>query len=451
MTRIVRGAWFPALLGAGLLLWAAGAWAQAARDVKCDKCVQAGDIANGAVVKRAIKKGAVVRNRIAKGAVNSAKLADDAVSSAKLADGAVDGARLAVGAVSGIKIAPGAVGGAALADGAVGAADLAAASVSATALADGAVGSGKLADSAIAGTELPTAVVSSAAILDGAVTNGKLAPQAITPAKLAPGVEAVELLTTVVVSPVGPASTDNCTALMSALAAITDASASKRYTIKLEPGIYNCGATPLVMKQFVDIEGSGETTTVITGNPTGIGVVNGNDFSELRFVTVEHTGGGGFATAINTFCCGNMAAAFKMNHVTAMIQGSSDAQAIHARGTAVLRNVTATATSTASPTSSPAAVGIFTSGPTTVVQFENVTAVAGGPAGDETALFNQGPSTVTARNSVLSALEAIVIGGTANLIATQLDGTILDAGTENCVGAYDGSFAELDNSCLPIP
>ena len=61
---------------------------------------------------------------------------------------------------------------------------------------------------------------------------------------------------TVVVSPVGT-SAENGQALLNALAGIT-ASAADPYLLKLEPGVYDLGASPLTMKQYVDVEGSGE-------------------------------------------------------------------------------------------------------------------------------------------------------------------------------------------------
>jgi hypothetical protein len=106
---------------------------------------------------------------------------------------------------------------------------------------------------------------------------------------------------TVVVSPVGT-DTQNGTALLNALASITDASAAKPYLLKIEPGVYDLGSSgSLEMKEHVDIEGSGELTTVITSSVTQgpgsdtacpIGTVAGANDTELRFLTVRNTGTG---------------------------------------------------------------------------------------------------------------------------------------------------------------
>jgi len=63
----------------------------------------------------------------------------------------------------------------------------------------------------------------------------------------------------------GGSATANGTALRSALAGISAASSSNPYMIKVEPGVYDLGATPLQMKPNVDIEGSGIDATTLTG------------------------------------------------------------------------------------------------------------------------------------------------------------------------------------------
>jgi hypothetical protein len=99
---------------------------------------------------------------------------------------------------------------------------------------------------------------------------------------------------TVLVKPVGSAAA-NGAALLAALAGIASPSAANPWLLKIEPGVYNVGAPgSLVMRPFVDIEGSGETVTKITGPGDGsntVGTVQAVNNSELRFLTVENTGG----------------------------------------------------------------------------------------------------------------------------------------------------------------
>ncbi len=105
---------------------------------------------------------------------------------------------------------------------------------------------------------------------------------------------------TVIVSP-GTTATESGANLIAAIAKITDASAAKRYLIKIEPGIYNVGTGSVIMKDYVDIEGSGENVTRIQGAPDArynLGVLNGASNTSLRLLTVEHKGGIEHATAI---------------------------------------------------------------------------------------------------------------------------------------------------------
>jgi hypothetical protein len=70
--------------------------------------------------------------------------------------------------------------------------------------------------------------------------------------------------------------------------------------MKIMPGEYDIGANTLILPDYVDMEGSGEKTTRIKGNINALaGVVAVvTDNTEIRFLTVEHTGGGAYAHAI---------------------------------------------------------------------------------------------------------------------------------------------------------
>jgi hypothetical protein len=76
------------------------------------------------------------------------------------------------------------------------------------------------------------------------------------------------------------------------------------------------------MKSYVDIEGSGENATTIQGNVNGAaaGVVNGTSYAELRFLTVQHYGGGANAKAVYI-----QNASPKITHVTVTAYGGSAA------------------------------------------------------------------------------------------------------------------------------
>lgn len=99
---------------------------------------------------------------------------------------------------------------------------------------------------------------------------------------------------TVLVSPVPGDVVASGTALLNALASITDNAADNRYLIKLEPGIYDVQNGSVQMKPWVDIEGSGEIQSCIQGIGNGPGditrgIVMGADNAELRLVSVTAT------------------------------------------------------------------------------------------------------------------------------------------------------------------
>jgi len=128
----------------------------------------------------------------------------------------------------------------------------------------------------------------------------------------------------IIIMEAGASDADNGTALRNTLEGLTGDS-SNRYVIRLGPGTYDVGTTNLAMKDYVDIEGSGENVTVITGNPDGPATVTafGVSNAELRFLTVRNTGGGNAAVAIGTGSGG-----VKITHVYAEASGSANNHAI---------------------------------------------------------------------------------------------------------------------------
>ncbi|HEX4962450.1 MAG TPA: hypothetical protein VF173_16565 [Thermoanaerobaculia bacterium] len=94
---------------------------------------------------------------------------------------------------------------------------------------------------------------------------------------------------TVLVSPTPGNPAASGTTLRNALAAIPSPSSMDRWLVKIEPGIYDIGTTPLPMRSWVDIEGSGIGVTTIHGSvdSSSDGTINGADNAELRFLTVE--------------------------------------------------------------------------------------------------------------------------------------------------------------------
>lgn len=108
------------------------------------------------------------------------------------------------------------------------------------------------------------------------------------------------------------------TTITGALNSIADASDANRYLVRVMPGVYSERVT---MKQYVDIEGAGELTTRITFTGSAsleTGTLVGADNAELRFLTVENTGGNNYAIAIF-----NNSASPRLTHVTARASGGN--------------------------------------------------------------------------------------------------------------------------------
>ncbi len=113
--------------------------------------------------------------------------------------------------------------------------------------------------------------------------------------------------------------------LSAALATITDNSASNPYLVRIAPGTYT-ETGPIELKDFVDIEGSGQAVTTLTcacgGNsiPSGF-ITAGNINAEIRHLTIHNTGGNNWAAAISTD--GVTDGSFSILHVTATTTGAS--------------------------------------------------------------------------------------------------------------------------------
>jgi len=105
--------------------------------------------------------------------------------------------------------------------------------------------------------------------------------------------------------------------IQDAIDSIGDADSDRHYLIRVMPGIYS---EQVKMQQYVDIECAGELVTKITStgfDDSTTGTVIGADDAELRFCTVENTGGAAWAIAIH-----NDGVSPRLTHVTALASGS---------------------------------------------------------------------------------------------------------------------------------
>ena len=276
---------------------------------------------------------------------------------------------------------------------------------------------------------------------------------------------------TVVVSP-GSTDTESGTALLTAIEAITDASSTNRYLILIEPGVYDIGTETFAMKSYVDVQGSGENVTKITGSVSNIppaakvGVVAGADNAELRFVTVENTG-----TSTSVVAILNSGASPTLTFVTASATGGYYRYGVSNNASAaVLRNVTVVIDHPASSgvaigveneggsdivmegvtiglTGNVSKLGVDLSGSTTQMRNLSVTVSTGGYA--TVALQNDG-STVYVEHSILSGPNWIWNNSMTYVANSRIEGGVrFNSHTIKCAGVYDGAFTCYATSCPP--
>jgi hypothetical protein len=182
---------------------------------------------------------------------------------------------------------------------------------------------------------------------------------AVTGSLTATGVSArpVNLDRTVHVSPVAGNPVASGNRLWNALADITTAAADNPWLIKIEPGTFDLDGRSLVLKPYVDIEGSGRETTIIFSTVETVGTIQGADFVELRELTVRNH------AAVRALALANRSVFFRAARVACWARGASEsATAIFnsvAGGGGVFEDVSAVAHVTEVATGISASSGVF--------------------------------------------------------------------------------------------
>lgn len=206
------------------------------------------------------------------------------------------------------------------------------------------------------------------------------------------------------------------TSLRSAYNSITDNSATNRYLVKIMPGIYSVNQF-VINKSYVDIEGSGENVTVISGDGVmfGVLVLDAGDNKEIRSLTVKND---------YVYFTGDMCAVFTMSN-----------------GSTKLSNVTVEVTDS-SPGGLSGVYGIEDYSSASL-ELDNVT-------------INLSPNLTKAihsqygheiiRNSTINGdVYATGTGSTFRIANSLLKGTISTNGTAKIVSSFDGDFNFIAN------
>jgi hypothetical protein len=271
---------------------------------------------------------------------------------------------------------------------------------------------------------------------------------------------------TVVVSPTPGDTSKSGTDLMNALDTIQDASATNPYLVKLEPGVYGVGGNYVQMKPYVDIEGSGETVTLIQGNLNDhtAGILVGASNAEARFLTVKNSDVT-TARAIYNYGCTP-----KFTHVTAIAENCTYecCGMYNSNAAPVLDHVTAKANSTASYNE-----GIYNASLSyPVIRNSEIIAEGGGNKNYGIRNGNSSPDITTSTISAsglttnygiygtlgTTEVQASKVSGTSYAVnsqtstyiylgASQIDGTVNATGVLKCVACYDENYDPLNSAC----
>lgn len=356
------------------------------QNTKAGSGIKTGHIQNGAVTGAKIADEAVTYRAIAPNSVANSKIIDGAVTDAKLGFGAVTTPKIADGAVTDAKIT-GIISGAKIGRHGHDASDIVVGTIDSARLNIG-TGPGTVA----AGDHNHDAVYQkkSANIIVVAPNNGDFA------------------------SPIA------------AIDSISDASADKPYLVKIMPGVYDLGSATLKMKEYVDIEGSGELITKITGNAIEFGIVAGASRAELRNLTVEATGSEGTLVGIY-----NSNASPRISNVTINTAGGKNTYAVYnVLSSPVLVNTTVTATG------GDTTFGVFGIHSSPLIRNSQVSASNGIYS------YYSGTATIEGSSVTGSLVTLFNDTGATTLVAnSRLNiGKVANNGIIKCVGVYDGSF-----------
>jgi hypothetical protein len=204
------------------------------------------------------------------------------------------------------------------------------------------------------------------------------------------------------------------------------------------------------MQEYIDIEGSGENITKIMGNTGTTGVIQGASNAELRFLSVENTGGSSDSIAIHYDF-----ESPKVLHVTAKASGGTNTNRgiylDHHGGSSLPQTITHV-NATASGGSNSYGIWYVDCTPS----LRDVIATATGGTTESYGVFDQndagGASTI--ENSVISGSTGSIKShgfGSAKVASTRLDGdveSIENNPQPKCAGVWD-KFFDFYPDCCP--
>ncbi len=311
------------------------------------------------------------------------------------------------------------------------------------------------------------------------VNTNDIADGAVTDAKISGVISASKIQKhgkVAVVAQSGGDYTDPVTAMTNLNIWCGTPSAANPCLLKILPGVYNIGGNTLQMQSYVDIEGSGEKTTKITGNVYGALVSGAN--AEIRFVTIENTLEHAFANTnaspsiINVTLLARMfglsndlSSSPVLANVTIKVDGGDSASSMgilnNFNSSTVVRDVRIDVTGTGNN------IGIRNDHQSSLTMTHVTIDLHGGPYG----IYSSYASSATIKDSTITGaafgvvnqpnagavikIDHSLINASANTIwnasgaiyiaDTKLEGGPASnpAGTLKCVGVYDGDYNSI--------
>jgi hypothetical protein len=233
----------------------------------------------------------------------------------------------------------------------------------------------------------------------------------------------------------GTTATTNGTELKAVLAAITDATATDGYLIKLGPGVFDVGTSALTVPSYVDLRGAGEYRTTITaavstagfGADLNTGTVVINHSSSLRSLSITNTATSVLPIAQIGLVVTGAGGPVSLEHVavTSVTGDNVLAVAVEAGSTMVATDLTVAATGSAE---------------------------AEGARADNASTLSIDDSTLTIDGGVETNSVATSTGSTVQVVDTQMPAaesfTDASAGaTVTCFGDYTAALAAVPSTC----
>lgn len=233
------------------------------------------------------------------------------------------------------------------------------------------------------------------------------------------------------------------TTIQAALDSITDASATKRYLVWVAPGVYT---ERVMMKQYVDVEGANTLLTRISQGGSAVpntGTVVAASNAELRFVTVENTGG-------NIYGVGIFNASTNYFYLFKSLVTISGAAYHYAVYNSNVNNCAFTNSALiATGDQGDLSYGIYNTNASVTVQYSQVNATGGSSYG----IYNlsaSGGYTVIVRDAQIVGSTATLRNDTAytlRVAVSQLSGGAVSGSGITCAGVYDENYVFSASTC----